>query len=61
MGHSKRSSKREVHRNTGLSQKIRKIPNKQPKLPPKRIRRRRTNTIYSQRKERNNKDQRGNK
>ena len=33
---SKSSSKR-VHSNTGLPQKTRKILNKQPKLPPKRI------------------------
>ena len=58
---SKSSSKREVYSNTGLPQETRKISNKQPNLPPKRIRKRRTNKGQSQQKEGNNKDQRGNK
>ena len=33
---------REVHTDTGLPQRTRKIPIKQPNLPPKRIRKRRT-------------------
>ena len=45
---------REVHSNTGLPQEIRKISNKQPDLPPKRITKR---TFKSQQKEGNNKDQ----
>ena len=60
MGCSKSSSKREVYSDTGLSQKTRKISNKQLNLPPKRIRKR-TNKAQSQQKEGNNKDQRGNK
>ena len=40
--HSKRSFKREIHRDTGLPQKSKKNF-KQPNLPPKRITKRRTN------------------
>ena len=58
---SKSSSRREVHRDIGLPQETRKISNKQPKLPPKRIRKRRTNKPQSQQKEGNNKAQRENK
>ena len=61
MGCNKSSSKREVHSNTGLPQETGKISNKQPNLPPKRIRKRRTNKTQSQQKEGNNKDQGGNK
>ena len=61
MGCSKSSSKREVHRDTGLPQETRKFSKKQPKLPPRRIRKRRTNKTQSQPKDGNNKDQRGNK
>ena len=61
MGLSKSSSKREVHSDTGLPQETRKILNKQPNLPPKSIRKRRTNKTQSQQKEGNNKYQRGNK
>ena len=61
MGCSKGSSKKEVHRDTGLPQETRKISNKPPNLPPKRILKRRTHKIQSQQKEGNNKDQRGNK
>ena len=43
-GMLKNSSKREVHSDTDLPQKIRKIPNKQPNLPPKRIRKRTNQT-----------------
>ena len=57
MGCSKSSSWREVHSDTGLPQKTRKISNNQPNLPLKRIRKRRTN---KQQKE-GNKDQGGNK
>ena len=50
-GYSKSSSKREVHRETGLPQKKKKKKKtdkktrnfKQPKPPPKRIRKRRAN------------------
>ena len=35
MGQSKSSSKREVHSNTGLPQKIRRISNKQSNFTPK--------------------------
>ena len=61
MGWSKRSSKSEVHRNRGLPQETRTISNKQPNLPPKRIRKRRTNKVQIQQKEGNNRDQTGNK
>ena len=43
MGCSISSPKMEVHSNTGLPQKTRKISSKQPNVPPKRIRKRRTN------------------
>ena len=43
MGHRKSGSKREVYSNTGLSQEIRKISNKQLKLPSKGIKKGRTN------------------
>ena len=48
---SNSSYKREVHSNTGLPQKTRKISNKQPNLPPKRIRKRRTKLKFSRKKE----------
>ena len=57
----KSSSKREVQSDTGLPQEMRKISNKQPKPPPKIIRKRRTNKTQSQKKEGYNKDQRRNK
>ena len=40
MGYSKSSSKREVHSDTDLPQETRKISNKPPNLPHKRIRKR---------------------
>ena len=49
----------ELHTNTGLSQKRRKIPNWQLKPPPKRTRKR-TKKTQSQQKEGNYKDQRRN-
>ena len=52
--------KSKVHSDTGLTQKARKISNKQPNLPPKRIRKE-EQTKQSQQKEGNNKGQRGNK
>ena len=61
IGHSKSSPKREVYRDTGLPQKIRKISNKQPNVTSKAIRKRRMNKAQSQQKEGNNEDQRGNK
>ena len=60
MGCSKSSSKRKVYSNKDHHQEIRKISNKQPTLPSKGIRKR-TNKAQSQKKEGNNKDQRGNK
>ena len=51
MGCSKSSSYRKIHSNTGLPQKTRKISNKQPNLPPKRIRKRKTKSKVSKRKE----------
>ena len=53
-GYSKSSSKKEIHSKTGLPREIRKISNKQPNLPCKRIRKRRTNKAQSQQKEGNN-------
>ena len=61
MGCSKSSSKRDVYSNTILPKETRKIWNKQPNLPPERIRKIRTNKAQSQKKEGNNKDQGGNK
>ena len=52
MGCSKSSPKREVHSDTGLPQKTRKISNKQPNLPPKRSRKnKQTKPKVSTRKE----------
>ena len=61
MGCSKSSPKREVYHHTGLPQETRKISNKQPNLPHKGIRKRRTNKAQGQQKQVNNKDQKGNK
>ena len=44
---SKSSSKREFYSNTILPQETRNISNKQPKLTPKEIRKRRTNKTQS--------------
>ena len=43
MGCHKSSSKREVYSNTGFPQEKRKTSSKQPNLPPKGIKKRRTN------------------
>ena len=51
MGHRKSSSKREVYSDTGLPQETRKISKKQPNLPSKGIRKRRTKPNVSRRKE----------
>ena len=51
MGCNKNSAKREVQSDTGLPQKTRKISNKPPNLPPKRIRIRTNKTKVSRRKE----------
>ena len=48
MGGSKSNSKREVHSDTGLPEETRKISNKQPNLPPKRIRKRTNKTQSSE-------------
>ena len=68
MGHSKRSSKRDVYSSTGYKQKLRKIPPKQPNLTPKATRERTNKTQNfeiikkkKEKKERNNKDQSRNK
>ena len=56
MGHSEGSPEREVHGNTGLPKKDRKISNKQPN--PTSIRTRGTTTNKAQsKKEGNNQDQ----
>ena len=60
MRHSKGSYKTVVYTDTGLPQEIRKISNKQPNLPYKGSRKRRTNKTQNQ-KEGNNKDQSKNK
>ena len=51
MGCSKNSSKREVYSNTILLQETRNMSNKQPKLTPKGIRKRRENKTQSCQKE----------
>ena len=61
MGCGKSNSRREVHNNIGLPQETSKNSNKQPNLPLKRIRKRRTNKAHSKQKEGNNKEQRENK
>ena len=61
MGYSKSSSKRAVYSNTSLPQRTRKILNKQSNLTLKGTRKRRINKTQSQLKERNKKDQSGNK
>ena len=61
MGCGKSSSKREVYNNTILPQVTRKMTNKQPNLTPKATGEGRTNKTQSQQKERNYKDQSGNK
>ena len=48
---SKSSSKRETHSDIGLPQETRKISNKQPNIPPKRIRKRKTKPKVSKRRE----------
>ena len=48
MGCSKSTSKRKVYSDTGLPQETWKISNKQPNLPPKGIRKRRTNKAQGQ-------------
>ena len=45
---NKRTSEREVYSDTGLPQETWKISNKQPNLPPKGIRKRRTNKAQGQ-------------
>ena len=50
-----------VDTDTGLPQETRKISNKQPNIPPKRIRKRRISEAQSQQRKGNNRDQRGNK
>ena len=57
MGCRKSSSKKEIHSNTDIPQETRKISNKEPNSPPKRIRKKRTNKTQGQQKEGNNKDQ----
>ena len=61
MGCSKSSSKREVYRNTSLSQETRKISNIQPNFIPKKTTERRTDKTQSKQKERNHKDESRNK
>ena len=53
MGHTKNSSKREVLSDTGLPQETRKISNKQSKLTPRGIRKRRTNKVVEESKFKN--------
>ena len=56
VGYSKSNSQREVQSDTGPPQNIRKISNKQPNLPSKRILKRRINKTSSKQREGNNKD-----
>ena len=51
MGHSKSSSKREVYSNSGLTQEMRKILNKQPNFPSKGTRKRSIKPKVHRRKE----------
>ena len=51
MGCSQSSPEREVHSDTGLPPKARKISNKQHKLPPKIIRKEQTKLKISRKKE----------
>ena len=60
-GMQKKKFKERVYSDAGLPEEMRKISNKQPNLPPKGIRKRRTNKAQSQQKEGNSKDQTGNK
>ena len=60
MGCSKSSAQREIHSDTGLPQKRRKISNQQINLSPKLIRKRRRNQTLSWQDEGNHKDERGN-
>ena len=53
-------AEREVHNDTGLPQKRRKISNQQLNLPPKRMRKRRTNKAENQQKGGNHKHHREN-
>ena len=57
MGHSEGSPEREVHSDTGLPKKDRKISNKQPNSIPKRTRGTTTNKAQSEQREGNNQDQ----
>ena len=57
MGHSKGSTEREVHSNTGLPEKERNISNKQPNSTPTRTGGTTTKTAQSKQKEGNNQDQ----
>ena len=57
MGHREGSPEREVHSDTGLPKKDRKISNKQPNSIPKRTRGTTTNKAQSKQKEGNNQDQ----
>lgn len=60
IGHRKSSCKEEVYRDSGLSQEIRKITNKQLNLPSKGLRKR-AKKAQSQQKKEDNKDQCRNK
>ena len=58
MGHSKGNPEREVHSNTGLPKKDRKISNKQPNPTSARTGgKTTTNRVQSKKKEGNNQDQ----
>ena len=57
-GMQQNSCRREVYSNTGLPQQTRKVSNKQPSLPPKRIRKMNKTQNWPKKE---NKDQRGNK
>ena len=57
MGHIEGSPKREIHSNTGLPKKDRKISNEQSNSTSTRIRGKTTNKAQSEQKEGNNKYQ----
>ena len=58
---AKASLKRKAYSNTSLPQETRKLSNKQPNLPSKEQREKNKQSPQSQQKERNIKDQKGNK
>ena len=61
MGYHRSSPERDVYGITGIPQEARKIPNKQSNSTPKSTRKRITKKPQSKQKEKNSKEQSGNK